>query len=136
MNSIQDIWNGIMEILSGKLTTTSINTWFADCTPIDLKDGTLVIHTTTPFKRDILHSRFESEIKEALQEMFSCDFELLILAGDELEDYRKEQEDTKRAELSLPEMDGYTFENFIVGKSNEYAYAAAKGVVKNPGNRV
>ena len=43
MNSIQDIWNGIMEILSGKLTTTSINTWFADCSPIDLKDGTLVI---------------------------------------------------------------------------------------------
>ena len=136
MNSIQDIWNGIMEILSGKLTTTSINTWFSDCTPIDLKDGTLVIHTTTPFKREILQSRFESEIKDALREMFSCDFELLILAGDELDDYRREQEDTKRAELSLPEMDGYTFENFIVGKSNEYAYAAAQGVVKTPGSRV
>ena len=43
MNSIQDIWNGIMEILSGKLTTTSINTWFADCTPIDLKDGKIIL---------------------------------------------------------------------------------------------
>ena len=136
MNSIQDIWNGIMAILSGKLTTTSINTWFADCVPIDLRDGTLVIHTTTPFKRDILHSRFEEEIKDALREMFSCDFDLLILAGDELEDYRREQEDKKKAELSLPEMDGYTFENFIVGKSNEYAYAAAQGVVKNPGSKV
>ena len=136
MNSIQDIWNGIMAILSGKLTTTSINTWFADCVPIDLHDGTLVIHTTTPFKRDILHSRFEEEIKDALREMFSCDFDLLILAGDELEDYRREQEDKKKAELSLPEMDGYTFENFIVGKSNEYAYAAAQGVVKNPGSKV
>ena len=132
MNSIQDIWNGIMEILSGKLTTTSINTWFADCTPIDLKDGTLVIHTTTPFKRDILHSRFESEIKGALREMFSCDFELLILAGDELNDYQAEEKE----ENALPEMEGYTFENFIVGKSNEYAYAAAKGVVKNPGSKV
>ena len=136
MNSIQDIWNGIMEILSGKLTPVSIKTWFDDCVPIELKDGTLVIHTTTPFKRDILHSRFENEIKDTLREMFSCDFELLILAGDELDDYRKEQEDQKKAELSLPEMDGYTFENFIVGKSNEYAYAAAKGVVKNPGSRV
>ena len=136
MNSIQDIWNGIMEILSGKLTTTSINTWFADCTPIDLKDGTLVIHTTTPFKRDILKGRFESEIKEALREMFSCDFELLILAGDELDDYKNEQVNKEKAELALPEMDDYTFENFIVGKSNEYAYAAAKGVVKNPGSRV
>ncbi len=136
MNSIQDIWNGIMEILSGKLTTTSINTWFAECTPIDLKDGTLIIYTKMPFKRDILHNRFEGEIKDALREIFSCDFDLLILAGDELDDYRREQEDTKKAEQSLPEMDGYTFENFIVGKSNEYAYAAAQGVVKNPGSRV
>ncbi len=136
MNSIQDIWSGVLHILSGKLTITSINTWFADCTPIDLKDGTLVIHTTTPFKRGILQSRFESEIKDALRELFSCDFELLILAGDELDDYQKEQEDKKKAEMSLPEMDDYTFENFIVGKSNEYAYAAAHGVVKNPGSKV
>ena len=133
MNSIQDIWNGILEILSAKLTATSINTWFDDCTPVDLKDGTLVIHTSTPFKRDILRSRFESEIKGALREMFSCDFELLILAGDELEDYITDKEE---ADPFLPEMEGYTFENFIVGKSNEYAYAAAKGVVKNPGSKV
>ncbi len=132
MNSIQDIWNGIMEILSEKLTTTSINTWFTDCTPIDLKDGTLVLHTSTPFKREILKTRFESEIKDALREMFSCDFEIMILAGDELNDYQAEEKE----EHALPEMDGYTFENFIVGKSNEYAYAAAKGVVKNPGSKV
>ena len=134
MNSIQDIWNGIMEILSGKLTPVSIKTWFADCTPIDLKDGTLVLLTSTPFKREILKTRFESEIKDALREIFSCDFDLLILAGDELDEYMAE--DGEEVENALPEMDGYTFENFIVGKSNEYAYAAAKGVVKNPGSKV
>ena len=129
MNSIQDIWNGIMEILSGKLTPVSIKTWFEDCTPVDLKDGTLVIHTTTDFKRGILQSRFENEIKEALREMFSCDFDLLILAGDE------EYEDPVSPN-PLPEMEGYTFDSFIVGKSNEFAYAAAQGVVKNPGSKV
>ena len=129
MNSIQDIWNGIMEILSGKLTPVSIKTWFEDCTPVDLKDGTLVIHTTTDFKRGILQSRFENEIKDALREMFSCDFDLLILAGDE------EYEDPVSPN-PLPEMEGYTFESFIVGKSNEFAYAAAQGVVKNPGSKV
>ena len=134
MNSIQDIWNGIMEILSGKLTPVSIKTWFDDCTPIDLKDGTLVLLTSTPFKREILKTRFESEIKDALREIFSCDFDLLILAGDELDEYMAE--DGEEVENALPEMDGYTFENFIVGKSNEYAYAAAKGVVKNPGSKV
>ncbi len=136
MNSIQDIWNGVLKILSEKLTATSINTWFSDCTPVDLKEGTFVIHTTTQLKHDILKNRFDGEIKNALKELFSCDFDLLILMGDELEDYKKEQEDKKKAELALPEMDGYTFENFIVGKSNEFAYAAAQGVVKNPGNKV
>ena len=129
MNSLQDIWSGIMEILAGKLTPVTIKTWFEDCTPVDLKDGTLVLHTTTDFKRGILQSRFETEIKDALRELFSCDFELLILAGDE-------EYDPYPDSNPLPEMDGYTFDNFIVGKSNEYAYAAAQGVVKNPGSKV
>jgi len=132
MNSLTDIWNSIIQVLSEKLTTTSINTWFSDCTPIDLKDGTLVIHTTTPFKRDIIQQRFSEPIRDVLRDLFSCDFDLLILAADELEDYQA----TEKSEHTLPEMDGYTFENFIVGKSNEYAYAAAKGVVKNPGSKV
>lgn len=129
MNSLQDIWSGIMEILAGKLTPVSIKTWFEDCTPVDLKDGTLVLHTTTEFKRGILQSRFESEIKDALRELFSCDFELLILAGDE-------EYEAPAVDNPLPEMEGYTFDDFIVGKCNEYAYAAAKGVVKNPGSKV
>ena len=133
MNSINDIWASIMEVLSQKLTPTSINTWFTDCTPIDLRDGTLVIHTPTDFKRGILQQRFADVIKEALKELFSCDFELDILAGDELDDYVP---DGGREKNALPEMDGYTFDNFIVGKCNEYAYAAAQGVVKNPGSKV
>ena len=131
MNSTQDIWTGVMEILSSKLTSTSIRTWFSDCTPIGLEDGRFVLHTLTPFKRDIIQQRFGDAIRDALRELFSCEFELLVLAGDELTEYR----DHKQEENSLPEMDGYTFDNFIVGSSNKFAHAAALGVVKKPGNR-
>lgn len=131
MNSINDIWASVMDKLSTQLTSTSINTWFADCTPIEINDGKLVLHTTTKFKRDILQQRFGGTIKAALSDLFSCDFDILILAGDELEDYRE----LKKDECALPEMDGYTFENFIVGNSNKYAHAAAVGVTKNPGSK-
>ena len=131
MNSINDIWASIMEVLSQKLTPISINTWFTDCTPVDFRDDTLVIHTPTDYKREILQRRFADVIKEALRELFSCDLELEILAGDELEEYENRSDELR----TLPWMEGYTFENFIVGKSNEYAYAAARGVVKSPGNR-
>ena len=131
MNSINDIWSKIMEVLSAQLTPTSINTWFLDCTPVDLKDGTLVIHTTTEFKRGILQQRYAGVIKAALRELFTDDLELEILCGDELEDYRNRS----KTKNTLPEMDGYTFDNFIVGQCNKHAHAAALGVVSNPGNK-
>ena len=131
MNSIEDIWASVMEALNSQLTSTSINTWFADCTPIDISDGNLVLHTTTKFKRDILVQRFSDTIKQVLSDLFSCEMGVMILAGDELDDYRV----MKKEENALPEMDGYTFQNFIVGNSNRFAHAAALGVTKNPGNK-
>lgn len=132
MNSVGDIWKSIIEILSTQLTPTSIKTWFSDCTPLELADGRLVLHTSSDFKRDVLTQRFAGQIKSVLSDLFSCDFELMILAGeDELEEYTHK----KKNSGTLPEMDGYTFENFIVGKSNQYAHAAAVGVVGNPGSR-
>ncbi len=129
MNSVNDIWNSIMSILSTELTSTSINTWFSDCKPVELTDTRLVIYTPTEFKRNIITQRFASTITSTLSDLFSCPFDLLVLAEDELDDYEKasEQDD------SLPEVAGYTFDKFIVGNSNKFAHAAAIGVAENPG---
>ena len=129
MNSVNDIWEKIIEILSTQLTPTAISTWFSDCTPVELDDAKLVIHTTTDFKRDIIQKRFSEMIKAVLTDLFSCDFDVLVLAGDEINDFAI----TKKAENSLPEMAGYTFDRFIVGNSNKFAHAAAVAVAEKPG---
>ena len=129
MNSLNDIWKEIIRILSSQLTPTAITTWFSDCEPIEIDDCRLVLHTTTDFKRSIISSRFGDTIKAALSDLFSCDFDLLILAGDEINDY----ESKKKDENSLPEMAGYTFDRFIVGNSNKFAHSAAVSVAQKPG---
>ena len=129
MNSVNDIWNNIMSLLSNELTSTSINTWFSDCKPVDISDTRLVIYTPTEFKRNIIAQRFAGAITSALAELFSCPFDLLVLAEDELDDY----EQTSESDDSLPEVAGYTFDKFIVGNSNKFAHAAAVAVADMPG---
>ena len=129
MNSVNDIWNNIMSLLSSELTSTSINTWFSDCKPVDITDTRLVIYTPTEFKRNIITQRFSGAITSALSELFSCPFDLLVLAEDELDDY----EQTAETDDNLPEVAGYTFDKFIVGSSNKFAHAAAIAVADNPG---
>ena len=129
MNSVNDIWNNIMSLLSNELTSTSINTWFSDCKPVDISDTRLVIYTPTEFKRNIITQRFAGSITSALSELFSCPFDLLVLAEDELDDY----EQISESDDSLPEVAGYTFDKFIVGNSNKFAHAAAVAVADMPG---
>lgn len=119
-----------MDALGKNLTPTAIDTWFSDCEPVEIDDCRLVIHTSNDFKRGIIAARFAETIKGVLSELFACDFDLTILAGDELRDY----EMGKQEDNSLPEMAGYTFDRFIVGNSNKFAHAAAIAVAEKPGN--
>ena len=130
MNSLTDIWSVVMDSLSQELTQTAINTWFSDCTPIEINNNTLIVHTTSDFKRSIIQARFEKTICAKLYDLFSCPFELVVLAGDdELLEYREKRPSAEE----MPEMDGYTFDRFIVGPSNKFAHAAAIAVSQNPG---
>ena len=129
MNSLNDIWAMVLQILSGQLTNTAISTWFDECEPVDIDGSRMVLKLNNDFKRGIVESRFSDMIKNALSEIFSCDFDLLILSSEELNDFQLK----KKAESSLPEMEGYTFDRFIVGGSNKFAHAAAMAVAENPG---
>lgn len=132
MNSVNDIWQEVKNILSKNLTPTALATWFDDCEAVDLDDCRLVLCTGNDFKRDIIVNRFGTAIKKALYDLFACDFELSVLSGsEELNDYRENR--SQKVYKDIPEMAGFTFDRFIVGNSNRFAYAAAKAVADHPG---
>lgn len=131
MNSLEDIWQSVLDKLGEKLTPTAMNTWFEDCRPVELGERQLVLQIPTDFKRSIIQQRFEADIKEALSDLFACDFDVLLLVGDEVEEYNS----SKPVHDDLPEALDYTFDRFIVGSSNKFAHGAAVAVANNPGKK-
>ena len=129
MNSLNDIWNSVLDSLGESFTATSRATWFGDCTPVELVNNRLVVHTPSEFKREIIQTRYAPRLAEALSDLFSAEMRLVILAGDELESYISET----KTDDTLPEVAGFTFDDFVVGPSNKYAHAAALAVSENMG---
>ena len=129
MDTLKTVWQNVLDAIAKQITPTAFNTWFADCEPYRLEEETIVILTTSELKMKVLNDKFGDIIHKALIEVFSSDLNLFIMTVDDA----KMQESRHFAADTPPEMDVYTFENFIVGPSNEFANAASIAVAKNPG---
>lgn len=127
MNSPADIWAKVLSLMEADMTATTINTWFDDARAISLDADKFVLHTPSNFKRDIIVSRYLPAIQKALHELFSADFQVVVLGEGELETVNKNEDNT-----FMPGTEEYTFERFVVGSSNKFAHAAALAVAENP----
>ena len=127
MNSAAEIWNRVLSLMEGPLTSTTLNTWFDDTEALSLTPDRLTLYTPSDFKRDIITSRYLPNIQQALRELFSADIEVTVLGQGE-----KPQGDPYRGDF-LPGTEEYTFDTFVVGSSNKFAYSAAQAVADAPG---
>ncbi len=129
MNPASDVWDKVIELMRPEMTSTTINTWFDDTSAVALEEDRFILYSPTRFKRDIIAARYVSFIQRALHELFSADFDVLVLTEGELDTYQK-----PKKEDFFPGTEEYTFERFVVGSSNKFAHAAARAVADAPGH--
>ena len=127
MNSAEEIWKKVLGLMEADLTATTLSTWFDDARAVALEGDSLILHTPSDFKKDIISSRYVPAIQKALKELFSTDFDVVVLGEGELEGYESGRGDF------LPGTEEYTFDTFVVGSSNKFAWSAAKAVADAPG---
>jgi len=58
MNSAEELWNRVMDMLKTDLTSTAIDTWFNDCKALDVTDNILILSTPADFKKMLLKTVF------------------------------------------------------------------------------
>jgi len=128
MNSAADIWKRILLLLEGEMTATTISTWFDDAEAVSLEENRFILYTPSDFKKGIIETRYLTVVKKVLFELFSADFDVVILGEGEREKYTPKPTTAS----FLPGTEEYTFERFVVGNSNKFAHAAAVAVAENP----
>ena len=131
MNNIADLWQKILDKLKKDLSETTISTWFDEIEVVELRGSTLVLHCANDFKKGAVESFYMENIKAALRDMFSMDFEVTILDNTAYMSMMNTGDQSKRQNDRFTS-DEFTFDTFVVGPSNKLAHAASKAVADHP----
>jgi len=122
------VWAKIIAYLEERIPASTVSAWFDDTQVLDLTEDHLIIYCPDSFRREIIINRCTPYIQEALQELFQSQAKLRVLDNEALEKYQN-----KDTRVVMDINPGFTFENFVVGPTNNLANNAALAVVDKPG---
>lgn len=133
----QDVWQNILDKLEENIKPNTFRTWFSDTRLVDLTDTTLTIQVGTPFTAKYLNQNYTDVLSEISYALYKKKYEVQFIpqktrSGKEPKQKSEEQNNGVMTNRSLN--DRYTFEQFVVGKNNNFAYSAAYSVAEQPGS--
>lgn len=127
MDSFAELWEMVKEECKNQVSESIYNVWFKDMELVSFDDNRVVI-ALSDFKRKIVESRFMDKLESSFKNVIGFDIQIVLVDVDKSAPVKvEENEDT------LTDED--TFDSFIVGASNKFAYAAANAVANDPGGK-
>lgn len=145
------LWQNIQEEIAKNTSTLSYDVWIKSLEFVDIKENTIVLATQTKSTKDLLMKKYKNIILSACNKVYSAITKLEIIVKDEQEEDKETSNDEPKGRVYVGENvqkneyepnEGfrfnpkYTFENFIVGGSNQFACAAAKAVAEAPSTKI
>jgi len=135
------LWKNTQEELKIVLAPAVFQTFVSKTKLINLENNTAVIACANPYLVDINHKRYYQTFKNALDNQTKNSNQLNFIVQETNFDNEKNGASSTPLFEFTPQKSSqasslhpkYTFDTLIVGNSNNFAYAAAQGVVKNPG---
>lgn len=127
MDSFAELWEMVKEECKNQVSESIYNVWFKDMELVSFDDNKVVI-ALSDFKRKIVESRFMDKLESSFKNVIGFDIQIVLVDVDKSAPVKIEE-----AEDTLTDED--TFDSFIVGASNKFAYAAANAVANDPGGK-
>lgn len=135
MEEIKKIWDILLLNISNKISTVSYDMWFKNLEPLTIAYDKLIIVAQLKSNKNTINNNYRNVILEELKKLNTLINDFLIITPDEIPNYQSKIEEAKQVEEKINNVvdPNFTFDTFVVGSSNQLAYAAAKAVANQPG---
>lgn len=147
MNSFDEVFEQVKRYITEHelISDVARTTWIDTMIPVGLEGQDAVFQIDTVFQQGIIQNNYKAMLENVLENVMGFPLNLVVnvvvhvkdepVDTPSLPDFDELEE--KNAELQksyeFAEYD-YTFDTFIVGRSNEFAYAACKAVATDAGS--
>lgn len=141
INESKKIWNALLGEIQNKVSTVAFDIWFSRLEPLTVSFNKLVLIAPLKDTKSTLEHEYRDTFLWAIGQINTNITDVILILPEDksayLDSVQKESEpvsvsadDNRNA---FPFDPKFTFDNFVVGSSNQIAYAAAKAVAGNPG---
>jgi len=136
---MNQLWQKVLQSLKEKVNPQSFETWLKPIKPVSIQENEFKIQVPNRFFQDWIQDNYLSMIKDSLfeetQEHFSISFMFAPHQRYSLSSEQQANHPLTAFPMSSrsPFNAKYTFDNFVVGPSNQFANAACLAVANLPG---
>ena len=137
-DNLSQIWEKALDLIKTELAEVSFNTWIKEIELISFENNQIVLGIPNDFMKNIINSRYNNLINNALKQVSSKNYEIKLIVPTEenMKSIQKEIQKTTKSQiltLSAPILNPkYTFDTFVIGNSNRLAHAASVAVSESP----
>lgn len=128
------LWEKILEKLKEKIPEQTFKTWFSPTKGLSFSEDTLFVEVPNPFFIDWLEEHYINILSDTAVSLFKRKMKISFKANT-TEAVRPEPVLKDIVAFPSPRTnlrERYTFENYVVGKCNQFAQAASLAVAKAP----
>lgn len=128
---LKQIKEFVLDELGKIYSATSVNLWFKQMRVVAI-DGISVTVSFPQNKKSFVEKQYFDVLKLKFSEVIGIDIELKLITDEEEAELLPEFEEKTDSAYKTRFNPNYTFENFVVGKSNQLAQSAALAVAQRP----
>ncbi len=136
IREIEEVWQAVKQSFEGEISQTGINLWFGQVKVLDFDGSHIQLGTPSMLGHGVIQKNYIAKIQERFGELLGTPVTVDISFTGKTatpQEIKIVGRDALEAQSEIPTYNfEYTFENFIVGDTNKFAYAACVAVANHP----